>query len=186
MMPLAKAWARWWVRNFESCSNETEIIMPRCLAVFIIMMGEPIQVGEMIARSIKGMITTADSYIGHPFVITTLCSRLGFPTEEYDDIAPPIDPIGLSFFRKAQRDLERAKAAFQGPHQPPPAPQQQQHQAPPHIPQQHQHSDFELGMAATLYEQHYMMDLGLPRYSPPLMTPVKGHIAQHPIPSYRH
>jgi hypothetical protein len=104
MMPVAKAWARWWVRNFESCFNETDIIMPRCLAVFSIMVGEPIQVGEMIARN----ITIADRYIRHPFVITTLCSKLGVPTEEDDDIIPPKVPLGLSFFRKAQRDLERA------------------------------------------------------------------------------
>ncbi|MCI52416.1 hypothetical protein A2U01_0073660, partial [Trifolium medium] len=50
--------------------------------------------------------------------------------------------------------------------QPPPQPaaQQEQHQVPPYIPQQHQYSDFELGMVATLYEQHYRMDWGLPRF----------------------
>ncbi|MCI96366.1 hypothetical protein A2U01_0117666, partial [Trifolium medium] len=50
--------------------------MSRCHAVYAIVRGYPIRVGEMIARSIKRMITTADSYIGHPFVITTLCDRL--------------------------------------------------------------------------------------------------------------
>ncbi|MCI31607.1 hypothetical protein A2U01_0052819, partial [Trifolium medium] len=73
MMPVAKGWAKWLVRNFESCLNETEIIMSRCHAVYAIMRGEPIRVGEMIARSIKRMITAAYAYIGHPFVITTLC-----------------------------------------------------------------------------------------------------------------
>ncbi|MCI95941.1 hypothetical protein A2U01_0117240, partial [Trifolium medium] len=34
----------------------------------------------------------------------------------------------------------------------------QQHQDPHHIPKQHHNSDYELGMAATLYEQHYRMD----------------------------
>ncbi|MCI95007.1 hypothetical protein A2U01_0116305, partial [Trifolium medium] len=34
MMPVAKAWAKWLVRNFESCSNETEIIMSRCHAIY--------------------------------------------------------------------------------------------------------------------------------------------------------
>ncbi|MCI75389.1 hypothetical protein A2U01_0096658, partial [Trifolium medium] len=57
------------------------------------------------------------------------------------------------------------------PPQPPsPAPQQEQHQVPPHIPQQHQYSNFELGMVASMYEQHYRMDWGLPRFSPPLMA----------------
>ncbi|MCI92456.1 hypothetical protein A2U01_0113752, partial [Trifolium medium] len=41
----------------------------------------------------------------------------------------------------------------------------EQHQVPSHIPHQHQYSDFELRMAATLYEQHYRMDWGLPRFS---------------------
>ncbi|MCI86413.1 hypothetical protein A2U01_0107694, partial [Trifolium medium] len=33
---IAKAWAKWLVRNFECCSNETEIIMLRCHAVYAI------------------------------------------------------------------------------------------------------------------------------------------------------
>ncbi|MCI46863.1 hypothetical protein A2U01_0068104, partial [Trifolium medium] len=37
MEPLAKAWARWFVRNFECCSNETEVIMARCHAVYAIL-----------------------------------------------------------------------------------------------------------------------------------------------------
>ncbi|MCI97028.1 hypothetical protein A2U01_0118328, partial [Trifolium medium] len=53
MMPAAKGWTKWLVRNFESCSNETEIIMYRCHVIYVIMRGEPIQIGEMIARSIK-------------------------------------------------------------------------------------------------------------------------------------
>ncbi|MCI70414.1 hypothetical protein A2U01_0091677, partial [Trifolium medium] len=34
MMHVAKAWAKWWVHNFECCSNETEFIMSRCHAVY--------------------------------------------------------------------------------------------------------------------------------------------------------
>ncbi|MCI62600.1 hypothetical protein A2U01_0083857, partial [Trifolium medium] len=70
--------------------------------------------------------------------------------------------------------------------QPPPQPaaQQEQHQVPPHIPRQHQYSDYELGMTATLYEQHYKMDWGLPRFSPPLITATQDYMAQTPIPSY--
>ncbi|MCI65022.1 hypothetical protein A2U01_0086280, partial [Trifolium medium] len=41
-IPVAKGWAKWLVRNFESCSNETEIIMSRCHAIYAIMRGEPI------------------------------------------------------------------------------------------------------------------------------------------------
>jgi hypothetical protein len=58
MLPLAKLWSRWWIHNFEACSNQTEIITARCLAVYSILMGEPIQVRRMIAHSIKRMITT--------------------------------------------------------------------------------------------------------------------------------
>ncbi|MCI73922.1 hypothetical protein A2U01_0095186, partial [Trifolium medium] len=42
MMLVAKASAKWLVRNFESCSNETEIIMSHCHAIYAIMRGEPI------------------------------------------------------------------------------------------------------------------------------------------------
>ncbi|KAK2373934.1 hypothetical protein QL285_074935 [Trifolium repens] len=62
MMPLAKLWSRWWIHNFEACSNQTEIITARCLAVYNILMGEPIRVGSMIAQSIKRMITSSDTY----------------------------------------------------------------------------------------------------------------------------
>ncbi|MCI64825.1 hypothetical protein A2U01_0086083, partial [Trifolium medium] len=56
--------------------EETKIIMTRCHAVCAIMRGELTRVGDLIARSIKRMIMAADVYIGHPFVITTLCERL--------------------------------------------------------------------------------------------------------------
>ncbi|MCI84296.1 hypothetical protein A2U01_0105573, partial [Trifolium medium] len=49
------------------------------------------------------------------------------------------------------RELQAAQAAAA----PQPPAQQEQHQVPPHILHQHQYLDFELGMAATLYEQHY-------------------------------
>ncbi|MCI46986.1 hypothetical protein A2U01_0068227, partial [Trifolium medium] len=78
--------------------------------------------------------------------------------------SPHFDPLGGVFFRKALRDLEAAQAATAPPPQPPPpAPhhqQHQQHQVPAHIPQLHQYLDYEIGMATTLYEQHYRMDWG--------------------------
>jgi hypothetical protein len=55
MLPLAKLWAKWWTHNFEACSNQTEIITSRCLGIYNILMGEPIQVGSVIAQSIKRM-----------------------------------------------------------------------------------------------------------------------------------
>ncbi|MCI39899.1 hypothetical protein A2U01_0061131, partial [Trifolium medium] len=67
---------------------------------------------------------------------------------------------------------------------PPPPPHQQQHQVPPHIPQQHHYSDYELGMTASFYEQHYKMDWGLPHFSPPLMAAMQDYRAQIPTPSY--
>ncbi|MCI95182.1 hypothetical protein A2U01_0116480, partial [Trifolium medium] len=43
---------------------------------------------------------------------------------------------------------------------------------------------YEMGMTATLYDQHYRMDWGLPHFSPPLMAAVQDYRAQTPIPSY--
>ncbi|MCI64807.1 hypothetical protein A2U01_0086065, partial [Trifolium medium] len=85
------------------------------------------------------------SYIGHPFVITTLCDRLPVPTEDDDDIASLVEPLGRIFFQRAQRDLQAAHAiveAAAAAAPPPSPPHQQQHQVPPHIPQQHQYSDY--------------------------------------------
>ncbi|MCI55407.1 hypothetical protein A2U01_0076657, partial [Trifolium medium] len=82
--------------------------MSRCHAIYAIMRGEPIRVGEMIVRSIKRMIIGPDSYIGYPFVITTVCQRLHVPTED-DEIVMPLDPLGRVFFRRALRDLEAAQ-----------------------------------------------------------------------------
>ncbi|MCI30027.1 hypothetical protein A2U01_0051236, partial [Trifolium medium] len=83
------------------------------------------------------------------------------------------------------RDADKAyaeQAAASAP--PPPLPHQQQHQVPPQFPQQHQYSDYEMGMAATLYEQHRRMNCGLPYFSPPLMAAVQDYRAQIAIPSY--
>ncbi|MCI93123.1 hypothetical protein A2U01_0114421, partial [Trifolium medium] len=68
--------------------------------------------------------------------------------------------LGRTFFQRAVRDLQAAQAAAVA-QQPPPQPATQQHQDPPHIPHQYQYSDFELGMAASLYDQYYRMDWGL-------------------------
>ncbi|MCI95431.1 hypothetical protein A2U01_0116729, partial [Trifolium medium] len=63
-----------------------------------------------------------DSYIGHPFVITTLCRLLDVPTEEdIDEISIPEQPLGQTFFRMVVRDLQAAQAAAAAP-QPPPQP----------------------------------------------------------------
>ncbi|KAK2363540.1 hypothetical protein QL285_088512 [Trifolium repens] len=149
MLPLAKSWAKWWIHNFEACSNETEIITSRCLGVYSILMGEPIQVGRVIAQSIRRMITSSEATIGHPFVISHLCSIAGVPEEDDDDIIGPEIPLGARFLSRAQRDLERAQQGQQQQQQPPQ--QQQVHQPPP---QHHQFSEYELGMAATQYDMH--------------------------------
>ncbi|MCI16603.1 hypothetical protein A2U01_0037747, partial [Trifolium medium] len=177
MVPAAKGWAKWMVRNFESCSQESEIIMSRCHVIYTIMRGEAIRVGEMIARSIKCMVSGSESYIGHPFVITTLCRRLHVPSHQGSDIlAHPERALGETYFKKAVREWERAVAAAAAG--PPPAQQQEQHQAPPYVPQQQQQfTDYQLGMAATAYVQHVRMDWGLPHFSPPLMAAVQAYLS---------
>ncbi|MCI89142.1 hypothetical protein A2U01_0110430, partial [Trifolium medium] len=63
----------------------------------------------MIARSIKRMITGPYTYIGHPFVITTLCRLREVPAEEdTDEISSPERPLGRTYFQRALRDLEAA------------------------------------------------------------------------------
>ncbi|MCI72384.1 hypothetical protein A2U01_0093647, partial [Trifolium medium] len=70
----------------------------------------------MIARSIKRMITGPDSYIGHPFVITTLCRLEDVPVEEdTDEIASAERPLGCTFFQRAVRELQAAQAAAAAP-----------------------------------------------------------------------
>ncbi|MCI55828.1 hypothetical protein A2U01_0077079, partial [Trifolium medium] len=87
--------------------------MLRCHAVYAITRGELIRVGDLISRSIKRMITVADVYVGHPFVITTLCERLQVSTRDSDNIKDPVDPLGRKFFMKAHRDLQAAQTAVQ-------------------------------------------------------------------------
>ncbi|MCI97669.1 hypothetical protein A2U01_0118970, partial [Trifolium medium] len=55
------------------------------------------------------MITGPDMYIGHPFVITTLCRLEDVPIwEDMDEIARPERPLGRTFFQRAVRDLQAA------------------------------------------------------------------------------
>jgi hypothetical protein len=96
-----------------ACSNETKIIVRRCLGVYSIMREEPIQVGELIVHSIKRMVSSAEVYIGHAFFITTLCSKLEVPVGEGDDISPQDDPLSMTFMRRVERDLLRVQAALQ-------------------------------------------------------------------------
>ncbi|KAK2452136.1 hypothetical protein QL285_011129 [Trifolium repens] len=119
------------------------------------------------------MVTSSDATIGHPFVNTHLCSLAGVLEKDDDNIIGLEIPLGARFLSRAQRDLNRALPAQQ---------QQQVHQPPP---QQHQFIDFQLGIAATQYDKHVLMDWGLPRYSPHMMDAIHGYRAQHPLPSYR-
>ncbi|MCI71794.1 hypothetical protein A2U01_0093057, partial [Trifolium medium] len=74
------------------------------------MRGELIEIGEMIARNIKRMITGPDAYIGHPFVITTLCRFEHVPIwEDTDEIARAERPLGRTFFQRAVRELQAAQ-----------------------------------------------------------------------------
>jgi hypothetical protein len=61
---VAKAWALWFIANFKTNSNTTEVIMSRCYAAYAIMKGEPIRVGRLISCSIKRMIDTPDRWAG--------------------------------------------------------------------------------------------------------------------------
>jgi hypothetical protein len=90
------------------------------LGIYTIMMGEPIQVGGVIAQSIKRMVTSSEATIGHPFVISHLCAQAGVPEEVDDDIIGAEIPLGARFLSRAQRDFERAQ-----PGQQPQPPQQQ-------------------------------------------------------------
>ncbi|MCI88873.1 hypothetical protein A2U01_0110161, partial [Trifolium medium] len=70
-----------------------------------------------------------DAYIGHPFVITTLCRLEHVPTwEDTDEIASAKRPLGRTFFQRAVRELQATQAAAAPPQPPPqPAAQQEQH-----------------------------------------------------------
>ncbi|MCI77902.1 hypothetical protein A2U01_0099172, partial [Trifolium medium] len=76
------------------------------------------------------MITGPDAYIGHPFVITTLCHLQDVLTEEdTNEIASSERPLGRTFFQRAVRELLAAQAVAAAPQPPPqPAAQQEQHQ----------------------------------------------------------
>ncbi|MCI55871.1 hypothetical protein A2U01_0077122, partial [Trifolium medium] len=71
------------------------------------------------------MITGPDSYIGHPFVIITLCRLQDVPTEEdTNEISSAERPLGRTYFQRAVRELQAAQAAAA----PQPTAQQEQHQ----------------------------------------------------------
>ncbi|KAK2410209.1 hypothetical protein QL285_045585 [Trifolium repens] len=76
-------------------------------------MGKPIQVGRVIAQSIKRMVTSSEASIGHPFVISHLCSLAGVPEEDDDNIIGADIPLGTRFLSRAQRDFERAQQGQQ-------------------------------------------------------------------------
>ncbi|MCI73653.1 hypothetical protein A2U01_0094917 [Trifolium medium] len=56
------------------------------------------------------------------FVITYLGHMTGVPSEAYDDIVDPPEPIGKKLFSKAQRAADRAIRAAKAATQPPPPP----------------------------------------------------------------
>ncbi|GAU37120.1 hypothetical protein TSUD_278710 [Trifolium subterraneum] len=157
--PVARAWAKFFVKNIFSVSNSSEYQIDNAAAVKIIMEGGPFNLGFWLCASIHGITTnTSTSFtLGHCNLINALCLAQGVPVYSEDETMFPIRALPLRAFQgfgkvvrgapiprvernEVEEELEEMIQFEQGVH-----PEQNQPMPEPPI----QHSEYELSQLLT-------------------------------------
>ena len=66
---IPRAWTSFFVQTLEATSNQSQLIMKRCLGLLALLRGELINLGLLIAESINYMGNVAQKACGHFFVL---------------------------------------------------------------------------------------------------------------------
>lgn len=80
------------VQTLEAESNQSQLIVKRCLVYLALLRGEPINSVLLIADNIKYMANVAQKACGHFCVINELCRRAGvlvYPNDEMLNLKAP-------------------------------------------------------------------------------------------------
>jgi len=108
LLPVYREWASFINATIEGTSSAAEMIVSR---VFILLVRlseqEQMNVGRLISASIKEMVTTSNTTLGHSCLINFLCEKAGVPTEPLDVYVKselPITDTSLEGYERKLRE----------------------------------------------------------------------------------
>jgi hypothetical protein len=108
LLPIFRAWASFINSTIEGTSAAAQMILNRVFILLVLLSDhEQMDVGRLISRSIKEMVRTKSSTLGHSCLINLLCEKAGVPTEPLDVFVKsqnPITDITLEGYEKKMRE----------------------------------------------------------------------------------
>ncbi|MED6115269.1 hypothetical protein PIB30_088812 [Stylosanthes scabra] len=142
--PMTKGWYEFICRSILPTTNRSELTVERAVLIHSIIIGENINVEEIIADQIYKFVykTDVSSSLPFPSIIGALCADAKIPTNPDDALIPQEPPIvGVAMVRtrearaKNPRQARQATPPQQEPPQEQPQPQfQHQQDFPPNFP----------------------------------------------------
>ncbi|MED6202340.1 hypothetical protein PIB30_104362, partial [Stylosanthes scabra] len=131
--PMTKGWYDFICRSILPTTNRSELTVERAVLIHSIIIGENINVDEIIANQIYKFVYKIDlsSNLPFPSIIAALCADAKVPAIKDDTLIPQEPPImGVAMTRTRETRARNPRQARQE------APQQQQ--PPPQVQPQHQ------------------------------------------------
>ncbi|MED6164158.1 hypothetical protein PIB30_086975 [Stylosanthes scabra] len=131
--PMTKGWYDFICRSIRPTTNRSELTVERAVLIHSIIIGENINVEEIIAYQIYKFVykTYLSSSLPFPSIIVALCADAKVPAIKDDTLIPQEPPImGVAMTRTRETRARNPRQARQeAPQQPQPPPQvQPQHQ----------------------------------------------------------
>jgi len=113
LLPVYRAWASFINATIEGTYSVAEMIVNRVFILLVLLSEqEQMNVGRLISASIKEMVTTSNTTLGHSCLINFLCEKAGVPTELLDVYVKSKLPITDTSLEGYERNL-REKGGIQ-------------------------------------------------------------------------
>ncbi|MED6145313.1 hypothetical protein PIB30_023895 [Stylosanthes scabra] len=131
--PMTKGWYDFVCRSILPTTNRSELTVERAMLIHSIIIGENINVEEIIANQIYKFVYKTDlsSSLPFPSIITALCADAKVPTIKDDTLIPQEPPImGVAMIRMRE---PRARNPRQARQEAPPQQQPPQEQPQPQV-----------------------------------------------------
>ncbi|GAU51101.1 hypothetical protein TSUD_411820 [Trifolium subterraneum] len=106
-LPIARAWAEFFVKSVDCCSNSSEIQINNVLAVRMIVEGEDFDLGTTLWSSLERIATNPEDTftLGHCNLITALCKAKDVPEYQSDIRLYSVKALTVGQFRGYDRAI---------------------------------------------------------------------------------
>lgn len=107
LLPEYKAWASFVLTVIDQTSSTAEMIRDRVLILLALISDDDIDVGGLMYVSLKKLVRTDKTTLGHCCLINKLCQAAGVPVEPTDVYVKSLRPISKSVMRGFEREQEK-------------------------------------------------------------------------------